>query len=148
MSGRVTSRRALVLGCAAGLVASLATAPNARAQATLAERGPVVEGEALVVTARGLVHADDGPLSAARHAARRRATERARELVASYVDRAIAPHAPTPSESEALHHAVVESLEELSRTSSADGSVRITFRVPFATLRAAFDRPGLPWSAR
>ncbi len=137
------SRRSFLVatGVAFGLVRA------ARAQSTVGwtELSPVVVGDEVSVVAVGAAHDDDGPLAAARLAARRRALERAMAMLSRWADDALSRSSATPREAQATHDALSAHAAITRVRPRADGSAVVEVRCPLQPLRDAFDARGTPW---
>jgi hypothetical protein len=99
----------------------------------------------VVAVAIGAAHDDDGPLAAARLAARRRGHARGLAAIARWADDALARTAVGPRDAQAVHDAIEASTQTSRVRARADGSAIVEVRCPLSTLREAFDHPALPW---
>lgn len=139
-----------LLGTGAWLLAHASTQrPHvARAQSSAlgwVETTPSVVGETVLVTAIGAAHDDDGPLAAARLAARRRGHARGVTLLSRWADDGLARSGASPRQAQAVHDAIAAHSETTRVRARADGSAIVEVRCPLSALRAAFDAPHAPW---
>jgi len=109
------------------------------------ETAPAIAGEQVVAVAIGAAHDDDGPLSAARLAARRRGEMRAVAAIQRWADDALAAVGAGPRNAQAVHDAVAGRATAARVRARADGSAIVEVICPLSALREAFDHPGLPW---
>jgi hypothetical protein len=129
------------LGIGHGLV------PIARAQLALGwvERAPSIADDAVFAASLGVAHDDDGPLAAARLAARRRGEARAREALHRWADDALSEVGAGPRDAQAVHDAIDRATTVSRVRARADGSALVEVRCPLRALRDAFDAPRCPW---
>lgn len=104
----------------------------------------VVEGH-VVAVAIGAAHDDDGPLAAARLAARRRGHARGVARISRWADDALSRTGVGPRDAQTVHDAIVASAQSARVRARADGSAIVEVRCPLSALRTAFDHPALPW---
>lgn len=109
------------------------------------EVAPAIESGRVVVTAIGASLPSDGPLAAARLAARRRGEARARQLIHRWADDALAQAQATPSQAQATHAAIDRASVVIATRPLADGSATLQVACPLEALRTAFDSPRVPW---
>ncbi|MFN7701505.1 MAG: hypothetical protein ACK6CU_29630 [Deltaproteobacteria bacterium] len=144
------SRRQL-LADAFGAVVALAGSARAAPALTQAsflgwtEEEPSVVAEHVRAVAIGAAHRDDGPLAAARLAARRRGHARGLALLSRWTDDALARAGVAPREAQAVHDALNAAAETARVRARADGSAIVEVQCPLSALRAAFDHRALPW---
>jgi hypothetical protein len=109
------------------------------------EQPATLAGADVIAVGLGAAHDDDGPLAAARLAARRRGQTRAVALIQRWADDALAAVESGPRQAQAVHDAI-SARATLSRVRArADGSALVEVRCPLSALRAAFDHPRVPW---
>lgn len=109
------------------------------------ERAPSVVDDAVFAASLGIAHEDDGPLAAARLAARRRGEARAREALHRWADDALSEAGAGPRDAQAVHDAIDRSTAVSRVRARADGSALVEVRCPLQALRDAFDAPQCPW---
>jgi hypothetical protein len=144
MRSRRSALRSLCLGAlGAPLLASLARAQDAPLGWT--EAPPSVLDAHVVAVAIGAAHDDDGPLAAARLAARRRGHARGVARLDHWADDALARSGAGPREAQAVHDAIASATQTARVRARADGSAVVEVRCPLSALRDAFDHPALPW---
>lgn len=141
------SRTALTLAppVAALLLALIACARAQEAPLGWTEAPAAIAGEQVLAVAIGAAHDDDGPLSAARLAARRRGEARAVAALQRWADDALASVAAGPREAQAVHDAIAARSSVSRVRARADGSAIVEVSCPLSALREAFDHPRLPW---
>ncbi len=142
------TRRALASLVIAAL-AGLAHSPHARGQGApplgWTEAAPAIAGEQVVAVAIGAAHDDDGPLSAARLAARRRGEAHALAAIQRWADDALAAVGAGARDAQAVHDAITARASVARVRARADGSAIVEVSCPLSALREAFDHPRLPW---
>jgi hypothetical protein len=106
---------------------------------------PSVVDDRVVAIAIGAAHDDDGPLAAARLAARRRGHARGLAQIARWADDALSRSGVGPRDAQAVHDAIASTTRTARIRARADGSAIVEVRCPLSALREAFDHPALPW---
>ena len=109
------------------------------------ETPPAVAAGHVVAVVIGAAHDDDGPLAAARLAARRRGQARGVAQISRWADDALARTSVGPRDAQAVHDAIGTSTRTSRVRARADGSAVVEVRCPLSALRDAFDHPALPW---
>lgn len=139
--------RALACLVTAALCLALAVGGLAQGSDALGwtESAPAIAGEQVVAVAIGAAHDDDGPLAAARLAARRRGETRAIAAIQRWADDALAAVGAGPREAQAVHDAIAARAGVSRVRARADGSAIVEVSCPLPALREAFDHPRLPW---
>lgn len=144
MASRRRALRALCFGTlAAPAFAALASAQDTPLGWT--ESAPTVIDAHVIAVAIGAAHDDDGPLAAARLAARRRGHARGLAQIARWADDALSRIDAGPRSAQAVHDAIAASTQSGRVRARADGSAIVEVRCPLSALRSAFDHPALPW---
>ncbi len=104
--------------------------------------GPQVVGEHVEVAALGLVDPRIGSWPAQRASARRRAEERARKVLADWLDARL--RGTSPSVATRAHAAARQALVVVAVRPLADGGAVVVMRAALSALRAPFDEGRAP----